>query len=269
MESHSTAPLFSVASALDRYILDTETPRPFDNKWHPSAISLCQRKAIYEIRQTPPDYPTTPAQRRIFRIGHVWHAFFQKAVAAFPGLAAVYTEVKVLGGELDIAGAGDQVVVDAADDAELVEFKTTKEWGFKSLKGPKPDHLKQTKNYGTLLRLFGGRWCPFSNEGEHVECRGCEVVPPLPNLKRVRFVYINKQDLDIKEFVVDWDPAWEQEVREDIATLDEYRADPISLPPRLPLEKGKKNWLCAGYCEFRDRCWQKDPAVVPADPDVF
>lgn len=249
---------FSVAAALDAYILQTEKPRPFDNLWHPSSISGCARKAIYEIRQTEPDYPTTPEQRRIFRIGHVWHAFFQQALSAYPGIKSFHPEVKVLDEPLGVTGAADGVAILPNGDAEMIEVKTIKEWPFRRLSEPKPEHLQQTKPYLVLLRALGG-----------VDENGV-VVPPLGDkLKRVRFIYVEKQTLEIKEFVVDWDPAWEQEVRAEIERLDAYRADPISLPPRLPLEKGKKNWLCEGYCEFRDRCWNKDPKEIEPDPDIY
>jgi hypothetical protein len=254
---------FSVSAALDAYILAIEADRPFDGMWHPSAISGCQRKAIYGIRQVEPDYPTTEGQRRIFRIGHVWHEFFQAALSNYPGIKSFHPEVKVLDEELGITGASDGVSIFEDDTAEMIEVKTVKEWALNKLKKdgaePYPEHLKQTKPYFVLLRAFGG-----------VDENGVTVPPLGDRLKRVRFIYINKQTLEIKEFTVDWDPAWEQEVRELIAQLDSYRADPISLPPRLPLEKGgRKHWLCESYCEFRDRCWNQDPKEIPPDPDVY
>lgn len=268
MNTHSTnrsgsgqLPTFSVADALDAHIASLEKPREYDGLWHPSSISGCHRKAIYEIRQTEPTDPLNAAQRRNFHIGHTWHERFQSAVAASPYVAEVYTEVKVLGEELGITGAGDQVVLFVDGSAELEEFKTIAEWGFKRLKEPKSDHLEQTKPYVYLLREYGG-----------VDQDGKQVPPLGDRLNRVRFTYIEKQRLDTREFVVEWQPEWEQDIRDRIASLDAYRADPISLPPRMAMNGNKKSWMCDwgwGRCPFYTRCWDLDPAEVEPDPDIY
>lgn len=264
--------LFSVEAALDAYVLSREEPRVFDGLWHASSISGCQRKAIYEMRQVEPTNPSTPKQRRVFFIGHRIHETMQAAVAASPLVAEVYSEVKVLIPELNTGGAGDQVVVFPDGSAELGEYKSIKEWGFKALKGPKDDHLEQIVPYMFGLREFGGRYCA-DPEKHGASCPGCAILPPLgPRLSRVRFTYIEKATFDTREFVVDWDPAWEPALRTKVAGLDGYIADPASLPPRLPYVRGKRDYRCDwgwGRCAFFDRCWTDDPDFVEPDPDGY
>jgi hypothetical protein len=241
---------FSVAEALDAYVEAQSEPHPFDDLWHPSSISGCQRKSIYEIRQTEPTNPKTLQQKRILFIGSFLHVLFQTAVRDHGRASAVHSEVQVLISELNTGGKGDQLVIFEDDTSELEEFKSIKEWGFKKLEGPKEDHLEQIIPYMFALREFGG----VSQDGITVEPQG-------DRLKQVRFTYIEKQTLETKEFVVDWNPDWEQQLRAKIDNLESYKADPNSLPPRLPMLKGKRHWMCSwgtGVCPFFTRCWDQD-----------
>ena len=249
-----TAATFSVAAALDRFIENESTPHPYDGLWHPSSISGCQRKAVYEIRQAEETDPKTPKQKRTLFAGQVWHEQFQRAVSQHGGVAAVYTEVKVHIPELNTTGSGDQLVIFEDGTSELEEFKTIAPYGFVKLDGPRDDHLEQVPPYMFGLRYTGG-----------VAQGGAIVSPQGDRLKQVRFTYIDKVNLDLKEFVVEWDPEWEPALREKIALLEEYKNDPDSLPPRLPMVKGKKSYMCDwkwGRCQFYERCWNVDPAEV-------
>ena len=247
---------FTVAAALDAYVERESPPREPDGLWHPSSISGCARRAIYEMRQVPQTDPQTPKQKRILFLGSRFHEVMQAAVKSAPGVVAVYTEVKVLIPELNLTGAADQVVVLLVEhedgSVELQEFKTIKEWGFRKLTGPKDDHLEQCKSYVLALRDFGG----VADDGT--------VLPPFGNrLSRIRFTYIEKQTLDTREFIVDWLPRWEADVRQTIADLEAYRADPESLPPRLPMNGSKRDYRCDwgwGKCQFLTQCWETDGA---------
>lgn len=248
-----TSTQFSVGAALDKYVAANANDHPYDGLWHPSAISGCQRKAVYEMRQTPTTDPQTPKQARVLFAGQVWHTHFQAAVAAHGGVKAVHTEVKVSIPELNTTGSGDQLVIFEDDTSELQEFKTIAQWGFQRIqkeKEPKADHLEQVPPYMFGLREYGG----IDQDGIAVAAQG-------DALSRVRFTYIEKQTLDIEEIVVGYDPGWEPELREKIATLNSYLADDESLPPRLPMVKGKKSYMCDwgwGKCPFYTRCWNQD-----------
>lgn len=252
---------FSVEAAIDRWVEEQSPPRPFDGLWHPSSISGCLRKAIYEMRQVDETNPKGPRQKRVLFLGSRFHEMAQAAVASWPGVAEVYTEVKVHIPELNIGGAADQLVLITVvmedGSAELEEFKTINGWGFRALKAPKEDHAKQVKPYVMGLREVGG----VAEDGR--------VVPALGNrLKTVRFTYIDKEKFDTKEFVVDYDPSWDSDVRERIAELEAYREHPWSLPPRLPKNGKKVHWMCDwgwGQCPFFDRCWHVDPDEISLD----
>lgn len=245
---------FSIEAALDDYVRQQSPPREFDGLWHPSSISGCQRKAVYEIRQVPPSDPKQPKQLRVLYVGTMMHTLFQAAVEAHQGVKAVHTEVQVLISDLNTGGSGDQLVIFDDDESELEEFKTIAPFGFTKLTEPKEDHADQIRPYMFALREFGG----IDQDGN--------VVPPQGDkLRRVRFTYIDKVNLDTKEYTLEWDPEWEEKLRDKVAVLDTYKANPASLPPRLPLVKGKKDYRCDwgwGKCEFFTRCWNTDPEEV-------
>lgn len=253
---------FSVADALDRYVEANGSVHPWDGLWHPSAISGCIRKAIYAMRQVPETDPPTPKQKRILFLGTRFHEIVQAAVSGF-GETAVHTEVRVLAPDLNLTGAADQLVIVMGEngEAELQEYKTIKEWGFKALlkdgAAPKDDHLEQVKSYMLTLRQYGG-----------VAEDGTVLAPYGDRLNRVRITYIEKQTFDTKEFVIEWDPAWETDVRSSIAELDMYREHPDSLPPRLPMNGKKRDFRCDwgwGKCPYLTRCWDQDPDEIPVD----
>lgn len=253
---------FSVEAAIDSYVAANASVREPDGMMHPSSISGCQRKAIYELRGVSHSDPRSPKQNRILYIGTAFHEIVQAAVKATPLVAEVHTEVRILVPELNLTGSADQLLVFEDGTAETQEFKTIKEWAFKKLTEPKDDHLEQVKAYLFALRSFGG----VSDDGV--------VIPPLGDrLRGARFTYIEKQTFDVKEFLVEWNPAWETEIRARLDNLERFVADPESLPSRLPMsDKGKKSWMCDwgwGRCEYFTRCWEQDGEGTLADPDEF
>ncbi len=254
---------FSIAAAIDQYIAAHSSIREPDGLWHPSSISGCQRKAVYEVRGVEPTDPPTAKQARILFLGSRFHEIVQEAVKLAHG-DRVYTEVRILVPELNVTGAADQLILAEQPDGtfELQEFKTIKEWAFRKLTEPKDDHVRQQMHYMFALREHGGT----ADDGRIVEPLG-------DRLTQARFTYIEKQTFDTREFVVPWDPAWEADIRRTVDDLEAYKGDPLSLPPRLPTDaKGKKSWMCDwgwGRCQFYSRCWEQDGEGTPPDPDVW
>jgi len=253
----STLPLgeFSAMAALDRYVEANASIREPDQKWHPSSIFACDRKAIYEYRGVEHSNPRTERSKRVLYIGTRWHEIVQAAIREHSGADEVHTEVPIDFPFLNIVGHAD-VLQRFGSRWELTEVKSISSRAFKYLNAPKPDHVLQAMTYAYVLREIGAPTVLLDRRLGNA-------------LDSVRFVYCSKDDLQIAEFMLPWNDAYKNQIEAKIAALDTYALDPLSLPPRLPLEKGKKNWLCADYCEFRDRCWNVDATEVAPDPDIF
>lgn len=245
---------FTVTAALDAWIERQDEPRVPDGKWHPSGLWGCMRKAIYEIRGVPETDPRTPINRRVLFIGHQFHGWLQEAIGQDPLVKTCWVEVPILDDDLNIAGSADSLREMVDGTFEMDEIKTIKctglEWGRKKKDLPKADHMGQARTYADSLRRHGS---PELGIG------------PLGNkLQRIRFTYISKDTGDTEEIIVDLPPEGDQGmVALRVMDLEVYRKDPDSLPPRMPLSRGKKSYMCewaGGRCTFYTKCWDEDPA---------
>lgn len=247
----------SVESVLDAHILRTESVREADGKWHPSSLFSCERQALYEVRGTDPSDLRENKSRRILRLGTTVHEIVQRALIEDAHALAVYNEVSVDIPALNVTGHCDTLIQHGENDWELLEFKSIGSRGMQYGDLPKPEHEEQARTYAYGLRHVGG-----VVPGPMVAFADNEdiVIPPLGDaLNRLRLVYFSRDDLRAMEYVLPVDVDWEDEFVHRMARLERFRQSPDALPPRLPLGKnGKRNWLCAGYCQFRSRCWDQD-----------
>lgn len=235
---------FSVLSAIDRHVGALETERQPDGKWHPSSISGCARQAVYGFRGVPKSDERAAKSKRILRIGHILHQFAQDAVMAEVGVSirAFYEEVKIDIPELNITGSVDGVLELYDGTWVVLEFKTISSNGFKYAKElPKPEHVTQVACYLHALREHGS------------PARG---IPPLGDrLTKAVVAYVEKQELSIAEYTVEWSEQMRADLVSRAAELAWYE-DGDELPDRLlPEKRGGKHWLC-GYCEWNTRCWE-------------
>lgn len=231
---------FSVVSAIDRHVGRLNTEREPDGKWHPSSLSTsCLRQAVYGFRGTPKSDPVEAPTLRIFRIGHILHQFAQDAVMAEVGntIKAFYAEVKIDIPELNITGSVDGVC-ELEDGTWLVlEFKSTKKSGLAF--GLKNEHIVQVSCYMHALREHGS---PDRD------------IPPLgEKLTKAIVAYVEKEALEIHEYVVDWTEDLQEELVARAAALARYETD-AGLPDRV-----KRTKFPCGYCNYRTLCWEGEP----------
>jgi len=228
-----------VADLLDKFLADTEVAREPDGKWHPSSLYLCDRQAVYSVRGVEQSNPPDAMSLRRFRIGHVLHELLQEAI----GKAGTLTpEVLVDMPDLNITGHADGIFVDDDGDVWVLEIKSTRALGKIKKGGAQEHHVKQAATYAVAFRRTYGEL-----------------------LKGIIMLYFEKNDALTEEIEIAYDPEWEVALKRKIEHLEQYRLDPDSLPPRLPLVKGKVQWPC-NYCSWKDKCWGEDPAEKPLKP---
>lgn len=270
---------FTVATSVDQWIDREASIRLPDGHFHPSSLFECERKAIYEIRGTEPSNEKDARNKRILHLGTTWHQVVQRAIASDPRIKRIYIEVPAEDDWFNITGHADAVAEYEDGSWELFEIKTAglfqwKKYAFGDKKrgippGPSETYRGQARTYAYCLRRNG-----FSTDDPDwpsIEPNPGVVYPPLGDaLLRIRFIFVCRDDLTIAEFVENVDPAWEtNELEPKMLRLQRYQDDGTALPPRLPLENGERNWLCAGYCTFRDRCFNLDKEGVMLDEQVL
>jgi hypothetical protein len=247
--SETSLPL-SVTAALDDYIESVEEPREPDGKYHPSQFWGCDRQTIYALRGVERSNPPDKISKRRFKIGHTLHELIQEAIGQSPSVIRFYPEFTIGDPDYNTAGHGDGLAFFDDGTVVVVEIKSIRAAAFK-FGLPKADHVKQAGTYAVHARTKGV-WVD--------DDAGKTFIPPLGDrLIGLLMAYFEKEDLKTFEDFVPYDDQWELDLEQKVSDLQPYRDDPESLPPRLPLVKGKKAWNC-NYCDWRDRCWKIDPA---------
>jgi hypothetical protein len=250
-----------VREMLDEYIESVTDERLPDGKYHPSSMFGCDRKAIYEVRGTDPTEFTDARAKRRFYIGHRLHESIQRTLESHPGVTVFLPEFEVDVPLYNVFGHGDGLIL-YEGEWWMLEVKSIKRAGVR-MGLPKDMHVSQAMVYWWAVKNHGYKAVSTSELPGVTFDEAAIAYPPLGDkLKGILMVYVEKEDLDIYEYVLESDPEWDQMVEDKIASLDMWKDDPKSLPPRLPLEKGgKKNWLC-NYCPFATKCWKEDPALI-------
>lgn len=254
--------MLSVRAAVDDYIESVTDERAPDGKYHPSSMFLCPRQAIYQVRGFQPSDPVDLKSKRKFYVGHRLHEIVQRAVETAKGVKEFYPEFEVDDPDgYNLAGHGDGLVIFDDDTAVVLEVKSISPFAIKKKGLPQEHHVKQVNSYAWAVKHHGVRVTdPNTGQVFELEPLGDRLLGSL-------IVYLDKDSLEMPEFFVPYDDAWDEEFDNIIYELEAYRADDTSWPPRLPLtQAGKKQWPC-NYCPFKTRCWKLDPGyVAPEDP---
>lgn len=221
-----------------------------DFKLHPSAISTCERNAIYIARGETPTNERDVRFTRIMGTGTDYHIKLQTYLQErFPDALMEYkVEWGPIKGHADIL----MPIGDVADDLdeglepvyELADFKTISPNGKRYIQGtkkkllksgkwnkhreaaPKPEHVKQVRIYYLGLQRMGVK---------------------LTDLLRI--VYIDRDDWSTVEFEVEpWTEEEGEAYLENMAVLEAHLFDGT-----LPDKEPDDYWLC-DLCAFRTLC---------------
>lgn len=221
--------------AVDAYVAELEEERVPDGFWHPSSISSpCARAAVMSKQGKEPSNPPDERTKRVFRIGHTFHKFVQDAIAKMDGILIAIPEIEVECPVEGIKGTADMLNMYSPNTGyELVEIKSIKDAGL-NYAIPKPEHVIQTGIYGHCLREHGGS-----------AADGTEIFPIGGNLKRIRYVYVGKETMTIREKVVDYTLELEEKAMKRLRSLQMYEQ-----LGELPRAIDEKHWF-RNYCQFK------------------
>lgn len=252
---------------LDRLSELEEPFRPFKEPKHrPSSLgSECYRRIMYQFRGV--EQPPFPAKvGRIFALGHhVEEIVLDLVRKANLGTLLQYLDpvtmlppdthgkpdpqFVVRSKEMRIPLAKiDAVVLEHDGGLRIYEVKSINARQFKELKGPKSDHLTQGSIY---FRLF--QECRARGDYDHL--------PDLPKkapVRGVRFVYLCKDDCELKAYDADpddLDDRFDRKVYPKVMIVNEM-SDADQLPP------SKKTQDCR-WCPFATQCARNELPPVP------
>jgi CRISPR/Cas system-associated exonuclease Cas4 (RecB family) len=258
----------SVLGKINAYLKKVANPKfhAGDRRIKPSDLgSPCYRKIIYSYLRVEPDTKIEPKTKRIFDTGDAYHDMMKEWVKG-AGILIEYKDPKT--GKLPInkySGKPDSefpIVVTELGikkgkiDAILLvngqlwigEFKSMKDEKFHVLKAPQDDHQIQANTYVHLFEhcLARGDYKHIKELAGHTEVQG------------VIYLYIDKDNSEIKEYVLPKSDEGFEIVVEKIARIMKYVTDK-ELPP-------KTEHYCY-FCSYNRKCKREFNPLAEADSE--
>lgn len=261
-----------IISRLNKFLTEREKSSEPRTGWHPSSFcGMCPRAYVIKKLVKDPVEPLDPGLIRLFDTGHAHHYWYQNVYFGPMGVLwgpwkclscstvtwgfrpgekcphcgenhFLYEEIPVsarLPGCVEpVNGHADGLILLGAN-WYVLEIKTINSNAYKWLNGAKDSHLKQAQIYCELIRQGHVLGIPFG------------VKLPMP--VGIVFLYISKNDTDLKAFVVDADPDIGRfEMQNPIKA--EKALQTRVLPERLAVCT-KKSEKRPQACGEKDRCF--------------
>lgn len=215
---------------LDRQQKKEKRVREIGRFWA-TDFGKCKRQVYYSFTN-PKEFDRS--NRKIFSVGNIIHDFLQSVLKEREGdlFSLVWNErhVTITDTEtnLIITGRIDTLLNPPSPDKPFIlEFKTENEKAFMLRKSPLYSHKNQFNLYLRSQRLDYGY-----------------------------IIYINKTDMSIKAFKVEFDEALFQRCLRDARDIYWHLQH-----SKLPMKKPKAHWECS-YCRFKSECdTNENPAL--------
>lgn len=222
-------------------------PKP---AFKPSALGTpCLRKLYYSYNRVDEDYEATPALKKYGHMGDDAHDRLSGYLREAGVLIDYYNEkgkpVKRFGKidlefplkdpDLEMSAKIDGVMILPPNELWLGEWKTIGDRGFRGLMQPKPEHQIQGAMY-----VYG--FTRALNEGVYSHIKELE---GYTEIKGIRFIYENRDNGQLKEFVVtDSSQIFRQTLNKMAAVKKHIEND--ELPAKT------EDWCRS--CPWRDKC---------------
>lgn len=232
----------------------TPTPQAFTTfKIKPSMLgSKCLRKVYYSSASVPEDYAFDLNGKKRMKLGDAIHEMLHDTYKQAGILIEYYNpdgsinmdwknptkedrEFPLVCPELFIKKGKIDAVMIIDGELWLGEYKSINMNGFSSLNGPKSDHIVQAVTY----------WYVFNkllSEGKFSHIRE---LSGFTKAKGARWLYVNKDDTEMKEFTMtEGDQVFTQIVEKIMAVRSAFEQK--ALPPKT------EDWCRS--CNWRDKC---------------
>lgn len=253
--------------AIERVLNKRVTGKERKHGWNsPSGVGGCQRNNYFTRTSVTPDFPQNdPRLQRIFDNGTCVHIRLQDYMKKDGVL--LKDEAPLFNKEYKILGTTDGLLNDSGVLAVL-EIKSIHAFGFSSLKDAKPEHKLQASIYmyclnemrkallrGKRLELeqdYLTKLQTFLDEGKVQKqfrdfCKTLDILEKYPKpIKKVIFLYENKDTQELKEFSVEDDGSVIAQALEKFDSLN-IAIENEEIPP------ASKTYMCNG-CKFRKVC---------------
>lgn len=200
---------------LDQFYLDRQKDRE-QHHFYITDAGKCQRAVFLKFKNAP-RAKLEPHILRLYDRGDYLQMQILNAMFSLGIVRA--SEVSIPPQKL-ISGRADAIVT-LNNELYVVDFKSMNSMVFRALTAPKEENVNQIQLYLHYFKIPKGI-----------------------------LLYINKDTLELKEFLVKYDPQLANSLLKDLESLKE-KLDSDIVPVRLP--DYPQNWQCQ-YCPFKDLC---------------
>lgn len=200
---------------IDQVYLNRERDRE-QHHFYITDAGKCSRAIFFKFKNIPRE-KMTPQILRMFDHGDYIQMQILSNLFSLGIVRA--SEIKIPPQEL-ISGRADAIIT-LNNDLYVVDFKSMNSMIFRNLTEPKEDNVNQIQLYLHFFKIPKGI-----------------------------LLYVDKDRLELKEFLVEYNPAIAQKLLKDLADL-KSKIDSNIVPDRIP--DYPESWQCQ-YCQFKEIC---------------
>jgi len=202
---------------IDQFYLDRQKDKERTHFYITDA-GKCPRAIFFKFKNAPREEIAAKVLRMFDHGDHV-HQLIMKPLLSVREIHVVASEVNIPPQEI-ISGRSDAILSDGKE-MYVLDIKSMNSMIFRTLKEPKEENVNQVQLY---LHYF--------------------------KIKKGILLYVNKDSLEIKEFIVEYDKKRSDSLLEALTNLKK-QIDKNIVPERIT--DYPSSWQCR-YCQFKDVC---------------
>jgi CRISPR/Cas system-associated exonuclease Cas4 (RecB family) len=202
---------------IDKFYLDRQKDKT-QTHFYISEAGKCPRQIFFKFKNVPRK-EMEPNVLRLFDHGDHMHQLIMKSLLSTRDIHVVASEVNIPPQEL-VSGRADAIISNGKD-LYILDIKSMNSMIFKTLTEPKEENIRQIQLYSYYF-----------------------------NIPRGILLYVNKDNLQLKEFIIEYNPIEAERLIENLTFLKK-QIDSNIVPARIP--DYPDDWQCR-YCQFRGVC---------------
>jgi len=200
---------------IDKFYLDREKDRQ-QHHFYITDAGKCPRAIFFKFKNVPRE-KIEPQVLRMFDHGD----YIQMQILSILMSLGIVRASEINIPPQELISCRADAIITLNNELYVVDFKSMNSMIFKSLISPKEDNINQIQLYLHFFKIPKGI-----------------------------LLYVNKDTLELKEFLVEYDSNRAEQLLKDLAEL-KSKINANIVPERLP--DYPQNWQCQ-YCQFREIC---------------
>lgn len=202
---------------IDKYYLDKQKDKE-QTSFYISEAGKCSRQIFFKFKNAPRKEMEANILR-LFDHGDHMHKLIMKPLLSTRDIHVVASEVDIPPQQI-VRGRSDAVLSDGKT-LYVLDIKSMNSMVFRTLEEPKEENINQVQLY---LHFF--------------------------NIQKGILLYVNKDNLSLKEFEVNYEPTRAKYLLDSLTKL-KTQIDKGIVPSRIP--SYPEDWQCR-YCQFKEIC---------------